>query len=108
VTLIFLVGAGITTGVIVALTYPFGLQAVERGAVTVAVMSALANIIWALTGMAGPTVGGAFAQWAGDQVAFGALALVSAVVGFIVLRGSRSAQPELLQQQRNPDGDQPE
>jgi DHA1 family inner membrane transport protein len=109
VTLIFLVGAGVTTGVIVALTYPFGLQAVERGAVTVAVMSAMANIIWALTGMAGPTVGGAFAEWAGDQVAFGALALVSAVVAVIVLRSSRtSSRDELLQEQRDADRDQPD
>lgn len=92
VTLIFLFGASITTGVIVALTYPFGLQAVERGAVTVAVMSALANIIWALSGMAGPTVGGAFAEWAGDQAAFAVLALVSALVAVDVVRRARSIQ----------------
>ncbi|HEX5018703.1 MAG TPA: MFS transporter [Actinomycetes bacterium] len=85
-TLVFLMGASVTTGVIVALTYPFGLLAVQRGAVTVAVMSALANIIWALSGMLGPTVGGAFAEWAGDKVAFGVLALVSAVVVPVLLR----------------------
>lgn len=92
ITLIFLFGASITTGVIVALTYPFGLQAVERGAVTVAVMSALANIIWALSGMAGPTVGGAFAEWAGDQAAFAVLALVCALVAVDVVRRARSIQ----------------
>ena len=87
--LVFLIGASVTTGVVVALTYPFGLLAVARGAVTVAVMSALANIIWAVSGMAGPTVGGAFAEWAGDQVAFGVLALVAAVVVVVVIRINR-------------------
>jgi MFS family permease len=87
-TLVFLFGASVTTGVIVALTYPFGLLAVGRGAVTVAVMSALANIIWALAGMLGPTVGGAFAEWAGDRVAFGFLALVAGVVVVVLLRSS--------------------
>lgn len=83
-TMVFLFGASVATGVIVALTYPFGLLAVERGAVSVAVMSALVNIIWALSGMLGPTVGGAFAEWAGDRLAFGILALVSALVVVLV------------------------
>lgn len=87
--LVFLIGASVTTGVIVALTYPFGLLAVERGAVTVAVMSALANIIWALSGMLGPTVGGAFAEFAGDQMAFAVLALGAAVVALVLLRYGR-------------------
>jgi MFS family permease len=86
VTLVFLFGASITTGVIVALTYPFGLLAVKRGAVTVAVMSALANIIWAFSGMAGPTVGGAFAEWAGDRAAFAVLSIVCVVVAVTVSR----------------------
>jgi MFS family permease len=88
-TMFFLFGASVATGVVVSLTYPFGLYAVERGAVTVAVMSALANIIWALSGMAGPTVGGVFAEWAGDQIAFAVLALVSAAMVFAVLRVNR-------------------
>jgi DHA1 family inner membrane transport protein len=95
-TMIFLIGATITTGVIVSLTYPFGLYAVERGAVTVAVMSALANIIWALAGMAGPTVGGAFAEWAGDRIAFAVLGLVAAAMAYAVFRVNReplSTQP---------------
>ena len=88
-TMVFLIGASVTTGVVVALTYPFGLLAVRRGAVTVAVMSALANIIWAISGMAGPSVGGAFAEWAGDQVAYGVLAAVAAFVVVAVLRVNR-------------------
>jgi DHA1 family inner membrane transport protein len=89
VTFVFLFGASVATGIIVALTFPFGLQAVERGAVTVAVMSALANIVWALSGMAGPTVGGAFAEWAGDRAAFAVLALVCVVVAVTVSRRAR-------------------
>ncbi len=84
--LLFLFGASITTGVIVALTFPFGLFSVARGAVTVAIMSALANVIWALSGMAGPTVGGAFAEWAGDGPAFAVLAAVAAFVAVWVAR----------------------
>jgi MFS family permease len=86
-TLVFLIGASVATGVIVALTFPFGLQAVTRGAVTVAVMSALANIIWALSGMAGPTVGGAFAEVAGDRAAFAVLALACVLVIAMIMRG---------------------
>lgn len=91
VTLVFLFGASVTTGVIAALTFPFGLQAVERGAVTVAVMSALANIIWALSGMAGPTVGGAFAELAGDRMAFAVLSAICAVVVVVMVRLRRTA-----------------
>jgi len=91
VTLVFLFGASVATGVIGALTFPFGLHAVERGAVTVAVMSALANIIWAVSGMAGPTVGGAFAQWAGDRMAFAVLALVC--LGVTIAVGRQATDP---------------
>lgn len=91
-SLVFLVGAALATGITVSLTYPFGLYAVERGAVTVAVMSALANIIWALAGMAGPSLGGAFAEWAGDRMAFALLAVLSLVVAVVVVR---KAQPSV-------------
>ncbi|MEO8328729.1 MAG: MFS transporter [Candidatus Nanopelagicales bacterium] len=90
VALVFLLGASVTTGVIGALTFPFGLFAVERGTVTVAVMTALANIIWALAGMAGPSVGGAFAEWAGDRAAFGVLALVCLAVTVAMARQVRA------------------
>jgi len=86
VALVFLFGASVATGVIGALTFPFGLQAVDRGAVTVAVMTALANIIWALSGMVGPTVGGAFAEGVGDRAAFAVLAAVCLVVTVVVWR----------------------
>jgi len=86
VALVFLFGASVATGVTGALTFPFGLYAVRRGAVTVAVMTALANIIWALSGMAGPTVGGAFAEWAGDRAAFAVLAAVCLGVAVVVGR----------------------
>jgi MFS family permease len=91
IALVFLFGASVTTGVIGALTFPFGLHAVDRGHVTVAVMTALANIIWAVSGIAGPTVGGAFAEWAGDQAAFAVLASVCLVVTLVVARQARTA-----------------
>jgi predicted MFS family arabinose efflux permease len=91
VTMLFLFGASVATGVTVALTFPFGLHSVGRGAVTVAVMSALANIIWALSGLVGPTVGGAFAEWAGDRMAFAVLALVCVCVAIVVGRQARPA-----------------
>jgi len=84
--LVFLVVAALTSGVGTALIYPFGLLAVSRGMVTVAIMTALQNIIWALSGIAGPTVGGAFSQWAGDQWAFAVLALASGAGALLVLR----------------------
>ncbi len=90
VTIVFLFGASVATGVTVALTFPFGLHAVDRGAVTVAVMSALASIIWALSGLVGPTVGGAFAEWAGDRMAFAVLALVCVCVAVAVQRKART------------------
>jgi MFS family permease len=83
---VFLLGASVTTGLTIALTFPFGLLAVERGRVTVPVMSALSNIVWALSGILGPVIGGAFAEWAGDQVAFGVLAGLCVVVALAVGR----------------------
>jgi len=91
--MVFLVGAALTTGVTIALTFPFGLLAVERGAVTVAVMSALSNIVWASSGMLGPTVGGTFSEWAGDQWAFAVLTVICLVVAVIVARVARRSTP---------------
>ena len=91
-SLVFLVGASITTGVTISLTFPFGLLAVERGHVTVPVMSALSNIIWALSGMIGPFVGGAVAERAGDRLAFGILVVVCLVVA-VVVGASREPAP---------------
>jgi MFS family permease len=72
--------------VTISLTFPFGLKAVERGHVTVPVMSALSNIVWALSGMLGPVLGGVFAEWAGDRVAFGLLAGLCVIVALAVGR----------------------
>ncbi len=91
--MVFLVGAALTTGVTIALTFPFGLLAVERGAVTVAVMSALSNIVWASSGMLGPTVGGTFSEWAGDQWAFAVLTVICLVVAVVVARVARRSSP---------------
>lgn len=87
----FLLGAGLATGITAALTYPFGLHAVARGRVTVGVITALANVIWAVSGLVGPIVGGAFSQSVGDQAAFAVLALVCVVVAMAVGRRTTTA-----------------
>ena len=97
-TLVFLLGASIATGVMIALTFPFGLMAVGRGRVTVAVMSALCSMVWAISGIVGPALGGLSAQSAGDQVAFGLLATVCVVVTLVIARQSRAVARQLTRQ----------
>jgi len=41
--------------------------------------------------MLGPTVGGAFSQWAGDQWAFAVLTVICVVVAVLVARLARRA-----------------
>ena len=91
--MIFLAGATIASGVTAALSFPFGLLAVERGAVTVGVMSALANIIWSISGLLGPTLGGLSTQAIGDQAAFGLLASVALLMAFLIYRQGKVPRP---------------
>lgn len=74
-TIAFLVAMGLTTGVLVALTYPLGVAGAAQGGFNVAVVGALINLVWALSGLLGPTVGGAAAQLANDRVWFLGLAV---------------------------------
>ena len=90
--LVFLGVAGLASGVTAALTYPFGMLAVARGRVTVGVITALTNVLWAVAGLVGPVVGGAFSQRVGDQAAFGVLAAGCLVVTLAV--ASRRSTPE--------------
>ena len=99
--LIFLGGATIASGVSAALSFPFGLLAVERGAVTVGVMSALANIIWSISGLLGPMLGGLSTQAIGDQAAFGLLASVALLMAFLIYRLRNKPRPEPLDQPVN-------
>jgi len=91
--MIFLAGATLATGVTSALSFPFGLLAVERGAVTVGVMSALANIIWSISGLLGPTLGGLATQTIGDQAAFGLLASIALLMSFLIYRQGKAPRP---------------
>lgn len=73
-TIGFLLAAGLTTGVLIALTYPLGATGATQGGFSVAVVGALINIVWAGSGLLGPIVGGAVAQAIGDRLWFVGLA----------------------------------
>jgi predicted MFS family arabinose efflux permease len=73
-TVVFLLAMGLTTGVLVALTYPLGVAGAAQGAFSVAVVGALINLVWAMSGLLGPTIGGVAAQIADDRLWFLALA----------------------------------
>jgi DHA1 family solute carrier family 18 vesicular amine transporter 1/2 len=77
-TIAFLAAVGVTTGVMISLTYPLGAVGAKAGGFSVAVVGALLNLVWAGAGLVGPTVGGALAERVGDQVWFFALAILGA------------------------------
>jgi predicted MFS family arabinose efflux permease len=74
-TIAFLATVGVSTGVMVSLTYPLGVLGARTGGFNVAVVGALLTLVWAGSGLVGPTVGGAAAERAGDRVWFLALAM---------------------------------
>jgi predicted MFS family arabinose efflux permease len=76
-TLAFLAIAGASSGVLVALTYPLGAVGARRGHFSVAVVGALLNVVWAGSGLIGPTAGGGVSQAFGDQIAFWLLAAIA-------------------------------
>jgi predicted MFS family arabinose efflux permease len=76
-TLAFLVVAGASSGVLVALTFPLGVIGAQRGHFSVALVGALLNMVWAGCGLVGPTAGGAVSQAFGDRAAFFVLAVVA-------------------------------
>jgi MFS family permease len=75
-TIVFLLVMGLSTGVMIALTYPLGAVGASEGGFSVAVVGALLNIVWAISGIIGPSLGGSISEGAGDQVVFGALAAI--------------------------------
>ena len=75
-TIVFLLVMGVSTGVMIALTYPLGAVGASEGGFSVAVVGALLNIVWAISGILGPSLGGSISEGAGDQVVFGALAVI--------------------------------
>jgi ACDE family multidrug resistance protein len=74
-TVAFLAAMGLTTGVLVALTYPLGAAGAAGGGFNVAVVGALINVVWAGSGLVGPVVGGLAAERADDRVWFAGLAV---------------------------------
>jgi MFS family permease len=76
-TLAFLFIAGASSGVLIAMTFPLGAIGAKRGHFSVAVVGALLNMIWAGSGLVGPTAGGALSQAFGDRAAFLVLAVIA-------------------------------
>jgi MFS family permease len=74
-TIAFLLAMGVTTGVLVALTYPLGVAGAAEGGFSVAVVGALINLVWAVSGIVGPMIGATAAQFIDDRVWFLALAV---------------------------------
>lgn len=89
-TIVFLLVMGVTSGVLVSLTYPLGAMAARTGGFSVAVVGALLNIVWAVSGILGPIVGGSISEGAGDRVVFGVLAVMAACAGVWMWRRSRA------------------
>ena len=75
-TIVFLLAMGATTGVMIAITYPLGAIGAKRGGFSVAVVGALLNMVWASSGIIGPSIGGALSERVGDQVVFAFLSLL--------------------------------
>jgi predicted MFS family arabinose efflux permease len=72
----FLMFAGVTTAVMIALTFPLGVAGPRR--VSVALVGGLLNAAWAISGLIGPTLGGVAAQTIGDRATFSLLAIITA------------------------------
>ena len=75
-TIAFLMLAGITTAVMIALTFPLGVAGPRH--VSVALVGGLLNVAWALSGLVGPTLGGLAADVVGDRPTFLLLGMISA------------------------------
>jgi predicted MFS family arabinose efflux permease len=90
-TIAFLAAVGVTTGVMISLTYPLGAVGAKEGGFSVAVVGALLNLVWAGAGLVGPTVGGALSERVGDQVWFLGLAILgAAAAAWMWLRRDRA------------------
>jgi len=78
-TIAFLLAMGVTTGVMVSLTYPLGVVGAGQGGFNIAVVGALLNLCWAVSGLVGPSIAGTAAQLVDDRVWFLALAVGASV-----------------------------
>jgi MFS family permease len=75
-TIVFLCVMGVTTGAMIAITYPLGAVGAKTGGFSVAVVGALLNMVWAGSGILGPGAGGALAGSVGDTIVFVGLAVI--------------------------------
>jgi len=78
-TFVFLLAMGVTSGMMIAVTYPLGAVGAREGGFSVAVVGALLNIVWAASGILGPSIGGSVSGAIGDTAVFLLLAAVSLV-----------------------------
>jgi predicted MFS family arabinose efflux permease len=88
-TLTFLMLAGVTTAVMIALTFPLGVAGARH--VSVALVGGLLNVAWALSGLIGPTLGGVAAEAVGDRATFLLLGSIAAGAAAWMLRAHRRA-----------------
>jgi predicted MFS family arabinose efflux permease len=96
-TIVFLLAMGITSGVMVALTYPLGAIGARQGGFSVAVVGALLNIVWAFSGIVGPFFGGSISEAAGDRIVFGVLAVIGLAAAAWMWRRRATDSPPALQ-----------
>jgi MFS family permease len=76
-TFAFLLVMGVTSGMMIAVTYPLGAVGAREGGFSVAVVGALLNMVWAASGILGPSIGGSLSGAIGDTAVFVMLAAVS-------------------------------
>jgi hypothetical protein len=67
----------VTSGMLVAITYPLGVVGAREGGFSVAVVGALLNMVWATSGIVGPLVGGSISGALGDTAVYAVLGTVS-------------------------------
>jgi DHA1 family inner membrane transport protein len=92
-TVVFLLAMGVTSGMMIAITYPLGAIGAREGGFSVAVVGALLNMVWAASGILGPSIGGSISGAVGDAAVFAALAAVSlACAAWIWTRRRDTAQ----------------
>jgi MFS family permease len=90
-TFAFLLVMGVTSGMMIAVTYPLGAVGAREGGFSVAVVGALLNMVWAGSGILGPSIGGSVSSAIGDTAVFLMLAAVAlACAGWMwIRRGER-------------------
>jgi predicted MFS family arabinose efflux permease len=92
-TIVFLLVMGVTSGMMIAITYPLGAVGAREGGFSVAVVGALLNMVWAGSGIIGPSLGGTLSAAVGGGVVYAGLALVSGLCAAWMWRRRRSTTP---------------